>query len=70
MDVEVVHLVLRLRSGPVGVCWEKLWSEFERSGDLDLSEFSDDSEYGVSFTHIYASTQQKRSADTGDRAPG
>ncbi|MGO4592117.1 hypothetical protein [Paenarthrobacter sp. 2TAF44] len=45
---------------------EKLWSEFEASGDLDLSEFSDDSEYGVYFTHIYASTQQKRLSDAGD----
>jgi len=44
--------------------WEsvgaKLWSEFERSGDLDLSEFSDGSAYGVYFTHIYTSTKQKR----------
>ncbi|BCW17273.1 hypothetical protein NtRootA4_42520 (plasmid) [Arthrobacter sp. NtRootA4] len=39
---------------------EELWSEFETSGDLDLSEFADDSEYGVYFTHIYASSQQKR----------
>lgn len=44
---------------------EKLWSEFLASGDADMSEFSDDSTYGVYFTHIYASTQQKRSPDTG-----
>lgn len=41
--------------------WEsvgaQLWSEFERSGDLDLSQFSDDSEYGVYFTHVYASAR-------------
>ncbi|MGP0223695.1 hypothetical protein [Paenarthrobacter sp. NCHU4564] len=45
---------------------EKLWSEFQASGDLDLSGFSDESAYGVYFTHIYASTQQKPSADTID----
>ncbi|MFJ4026724.1 hypothetical protein ACIPWF_06150 [Paenarthrobacter sp. NPDC089989] len=45
---------------------EKLWSEFLASGDVDMSEFSDDSTYGVYFTHIYTSTQQKRSPDTGD----
>ena len=38
---------------------QRLWAEFEASGDLDLSEFSDGSEYGLYFTHIYASTQQK-----------
>ncbi|ALE06200.1 hypothetical protein AL755_13220 [Arthrobacter sp. ERGS1:01] len=50
--------------------WEsvghRLWSEFEASGDLDISEFSDDSEYGVYFTHIYTSIQKKRLPDTRD----
>ena len=45
---------------------EKLWSEFEASEDLDLSEFSDGSEYGVYFSHIYTSVRLKRSAGPGD----
>lgn len=48
---------------------KKLWSEFETSGDLDLSEFSDDSEYGVYFTHIYASLRRSGRLTLVTRAP-
>jgi hypothetical protein len=66
LDVDVVPLVLRLRSDAVGVCGGKVVVRVRDKRRLDLSESSDESEYGTYFTHSYASAQQKRSADAGD----